>query len=165
LFCESHILLTEGYPASSWDGANLKFFGIGRLSQLVSSGSASNNSKTDWQLYIRKAAELMSTSFPSVPGNASLATPGVWEFNFFSSKDPSYTILNAPSYVYMYYPEGNFGNTGKKVPLDIVAYGIDGLGDEYTTHAEITAALQSSAVTSDPKAGFRVFHVTRGDKN
>jgi hypothetical protein len=65
----------------------------------------------------------------------------------------------------MYYPEGNFGNTGKKVPVVMVTYGIDGLADEYATYLEIDTALQSSAVTSDPKAGFRVFHVTRGDKN
>ncbi|MDR2162858.1 MAG: prepilin-type N-terminal cleavage/methylation domain-containing protein [Clostridiales Family XIII bacterium] len=152
--------LVDGEPASSagnppWS-TNLKFINPNRISMFINIENydpavSYPNSKDARTLFAEKAAELTGTPF--IPYET---TPGYTELGFYIPADASYSILNAQSFLYRYYPEGVV--TGKSAVY--VAYGLSGLEDEYATHADLYNDLKTKA-HSDPNAGYQVIHIRK----
>jgi prepilin-type N-terminal cleavage/methylation domain-containing protein len=131
--------VTEGNGGTTYP--NIKYFNPFRLSYVNNSG--------DGDKYAREAAKLMGTGF------SELIEAGSWNLHFFAPKSPSsYTMFNAPAFMYMYYPTGSAPNKD----VVVVTYGLDGINPEaISTQAEFDAA-QTGPMYCNPSAGYKVIH-------
>ncbi|MDR2162374.1 MAG: prepilin-type N-terminal cleavage/methylation domain-containing protein [Clostridiales Family XIII bacterium] len=125
----------------------VKCYQTGVLSTYAT-GTASD-AKPDYMLYNREASKLTGITYTTTTG------PGVWEIRYFAPKvPPSYTVFNAPAFVYFYYPEGS-SSSGSGLPLIVVTYGLvtDPSKNTYS------AFSNPSNFTLDPDAGYKVLHL------
>jgi prepilin-type N-terminal cleavage/methylation domain-containing protein len=118
-------------------------------------------------LYGKKAAELIGVAFPGVD-STNRALPGYWEIRLLAPKGSSYTILDAPAFAYLYFPEG-VNNVdaiqNSNVPVIAVTYAICGINPSVSTYSQLFQ--QSGGTTSiavgdpyyDSGAGYQVFHL------
>jgi prepilin-type N-terminal cleavage/methylation domain-containing protein len=89
------------------------------LSALAGGNFGSGNSNR----YQKEASKLVGAQWPA--GN-DRALPGFWDLTFFALDDDSYTVLNAPAFMYTYYPEGWVANTvTPEKPVIRVYYGLN----------------------------------------
>jgi type II secretory pathway pseudopilin PulG len=158
----------ENYLAagSNVSGGKIKQYNIGILSIYATGGTSTGI----YTLYHEKADALMGND-PSL-GNAG-DVPGMWNLFLLAPKDTAeakYTILNAPGFIYWYYPEGTA--TGK--PGIFVTYGLEDVSDDlaapnadFPYYGDAGASdrlgnLLQYEAEWDPDAGYIVYHVVRG---
>jgi prepilin-type N-terminal cleavage/methylation domain-containing protein len=135
--------LGSGFPTTS----NYLSEGDGQYYDHVKPFSVRNlgsydSGTSDAAFYFRKASEFMGTSFPGT------GTPNSWEFVLFAPKGAGtdYTVLNAPAWLWRYYPNG-YGVS----PTIYVTYGLENLNaDGSPSFAETTVNLAT---------GYRVFRL------
>ncbi|MDR2163483.1 MAG: prepilin-type N-terminal cleavage/methylation domain-containing protein [Clostridiales Family XIII bacterium] len=124
----------------------VKFFSLARLS-ILNTGDPIN-----WTAYYAKAAKLIGIDYPD-----SITEPGYWEVALFAPKPSSYTIVDAPAFMYAYYPEG-YG-TGIAV-----AYGLSGLnpGEKLTWNQFLGRFADSSPnrIVCDPSVNYTLFTIS-----
>jgi prepilin-type N-terminal cleavage/methylation domain-containing protein len=132
----------------------VKYFNIWHVSDrdnYISSNGAI--SSIDKPMYFRKAAKLMSAFYPALP-----TSPGTWSFIFFSPKTSSYNILNAPAYIFEYYPNG----INKNAPVILVTYGISAINVNNPTQSNVInyPLFGYGSTVLDPNAGYNVYYTT-----
>jgi prepilin-type N-terminal cleavage/methylation domain-containing protein len=148
--------LSDGNVLPSYTQPNLKEFAASHLSVIYNGYTPAYGYITGPMRvrYTNGVANLLG--FPNVTGSDE---PGYFGMSLLAPKvPPSYTILNAPAFMYFYYPEGAHRNK----PMDIVTYNIGGLDGEYNNHYTEWSAMFNLAYY-DPNVGYKVFHVTRDD--
>jgi prepilin-type N-terminal cleavage/methylation domain-containing protein len=117
---------------------NLKIFDVGSTTVTLGTGFSD---------FFRRSAKLTGEPFPA---NDVLAySQPMWIIFFFAPKGSTYTVFDAPAFVYKYYPEG-FG----KKPYTLVYYGLKGL-----KQGSSGGSVSEKDAIYDPGAGYTVFHV------
>jgi prepilin-type N-terminal cleavage/methylation domain-containing protein len=111
---------------------------------------------SDLYTYFQKANDMMGIG-PFKRNGAA----GEWSFYFVAPKDPAYTMINAPAFMYYFYPEGAHGSTTAPKPQIVVTYGIDGAPASMKTNVEFNTAMDNGTIKCDPNVGYRVYHVDR----
>jgi prepilin-type N-terminal cleavage/methylation domain-containing protein len=111
--------------------------------------------KDNLYIYFQKANDMMGI------GKVKRGVPGEWSFYFVAPKDPTYTMINAPAFMYYFYPEGTRGSVAAPKPQIIVTYGIDGASASMKTNVEFNTAMDNGTIKCDPNVGYRVYHVDR----
>jgi prepilin-type N-terminal cleavage/methylation domain-containing protein len=96
---------------------------------------------------LRVAADLLKKPLP-----AAMTDPGDWDLFHMAPTSSSYNLLDAPAFMYRYYPEGR--NTGKK--YNIVLYGFGNLKPTYATWTDMSTDFPNW--TLDPSAGYKVLY-------
>jgi hypothetical protein len=128
-----------------WKSTDVKFFSLARLSI---------QNYSNWTSYYKKAAELMGVDYPD-----STEKPGYWEVVLFAPRSSSYTIFDAPAFMYAYYPDGYA--TGKEGVA--VAYGLSGLKPgEKLTWTQFADRFKNSAtnkIVCDPNVNYTLFKI------
>jgi prepilin-type N-terminal cleavage/methylation domain-containing protein len=88
---------------------------------------------------------------------------GFWTIHYFAPNESSYTIFNAPMWMYCYFPEGyniaNYYYGAETKPMIVVLYKIKGarLG---TSPSGTSGVLVFDDATYDPNGGYEVLHLT-----
>jgi Tfp pilus assembly protein PilE len=124
--------------------------------QITTLSSYNPGAMNDPLLYFRRAAELMGEVYPD-----KMTDSGHWEVRLIAPKTPvTYTVLNAPMFWYLYFPEGNqtTGDGRIHAPSIGVTYGIGNLNATYDTYLDLGNAIMVAGY--DPSAGYKVFHLT-----
>jgi prepilin-type N-terminal cleavage/methylation domain-containing protein len=106
--------------------------------------------------YYHKANELIGTGISDAQYIGR--DPGTWYFDFCAPNTSGYTLLNAPAFIYRYFPERNA--MGR--PVVVVTYGIDPL-ENVTKISEIWTARDDGTMTCNDEAGYKIYHVTRDE--
>jgi prepilin-type N-terminal cleavage/methylation domain-containing protein len=142
--------LEEGKPAP-YSLGTIKDFSTYFISR-ADSGSPINGF-----MYLQRAAELMGDPYPTGTEAVIKSTPGYWAFDFFAKKPSDFTLLNAPSWVYVFWPDGqSAGKSGI-----VVTYGFEDIPESADTIIEWWDNQgKFIAGASDPGAGYKVYHVT-----
>jgi type IV pilus assembly protein PilA len=130
---------SKNYMNTGSQISNYRMFNVGQFSKLQNSDN--NN------VYYNEADQLMGVSSSSLD----------WDLYFYAPKSPSYTILDAPSFLYRGFPEGT--QTGKSAVA--VTYGIDvtyasGSISEDAVFSKMVSLPEAAFANSE--AGYRVVH-------
>jgi hypothetical protein len=125
------------------------------------------SSSPDALLYHRKVVSLAERDSTPL---LDITTPGAWEFVPYAPRNlsPEYTILNAPAFKYVYFPEGKHPGA----PVIYVTYGIPNLENELAAIYENSSTqppntdsrlnyLINYYTNCDADAGYFVYHVNR----
>ncbi|MDR2163582.1 MAG: prepilin-type N-terminal cleavage/methylation domain-containing protein [Clostridiales Family XIII bacterium] len=152
--------LTAG--AHNADASNFKSFSVGTCSRInyfhEFTGAPPIPDKA-YTVYYKMAAELMGVPYPEYTSD-----PGAWELFYWaprkdgSGNPTSYTICNAPAFIYAYFPEGKY--TGN--PVVFVTYGLEGFeaykdkGWGKFMNAPLTPG--QGVISYNPDTGYQVFY-------
>ncbi|MDR2163808.1 MAG: hypothetical protein LBO70_07735 [Clostridiales Family XIII bacterium] len=135
-------------PSVTYGGIN--YFSGGEINGSNKVFDTSKMSRAVWEdnpfIYGQRSAAFIGETFV----NSSNA-PGYWLFYIIAPDDPSYTILNAPSFIFRYYPDGQ----KKDNTFSAVFYGFDNIPSVIEKETDIDNAL--SQITCNPDAGYKVF--------
>jgi type II secretory pathway pseudopilin PulG len=132
---------------------NRKIFNVGIVSRYDENGvKGTMGSSSMNRMYYRKAAQLMSSTYPSVETGAG--SEGKWVLELTAPKTADYTIFSAPAWWWVYFPDGE--ETGN--PMIVVTYGLQDFTGNPSTYIELRAA--STNTVCNPDAGYKVFHLT-----
>jgi prepilin-type N-terminal cleavage/methylation domain-containing protein len=135
---------SKKYTINGTDGyTRIKYFAIWQLSKI---------NTNNMYIYYQKAAELMGKTYTD-----DNLRSGYWAVTLFSPNTAIYTALNAPAFMYSYFPKG----AKKGNEYVTVLYGIDGVDpDAVKNNTDLDNALKNKAIV-DMDVGYKVLNLVR----